>query len=475
MLYAFLEWLNAKVSGGIPGFGVFKYLSFRSALAIITSLVVAIVFGKRIITYLKARLIGETIRKDGPESHKLKAGTPTMGGIIIFAAVMIPTLLWANLTNAYVLLILLATAWMFVIGFADDYIKVFKKNKAGLAGRFKIMGQVGLGLIVGLTMVFHSDFKGPQGRINDNGTLVVNDYLAGKGFLKGDRLLTIDGQRFDTTASTAGHTYIIERMVTENGFSRTEQKAITVADLEVIDVWNALHGKRESSFETKTNVPFLKNYVFNYSKIAFWEKAEGGMAGKLLYVLICIFIVTAVSNGVNLTDGLDGLAAGTTAIAAVALAIFAYVSGNVIFAEYLNISYIPKAAELTIYCGALIGACVGFLWYNTYPAQVFMGDTGSLMLGGAVGVLAMMVKKELLIPIFCGVFLVESLSVIVQVGYFKYTKRRSATGEGKRLLLMAPIHHHFEKKGLHETKIVVRFWIVSIMLLIMAFVTLKLR
>lgn len=290
-----------------------------------------------------------------------------MGGIIIFAAVMIPTLLWANLTNAYVLLILLATAWMFVIGLAEAALKVFKKNKAGLAGRFKIMGQVGLGLIVGLTMVFHSDFKGPQGRINDNGTLVVNDYLAGKGFLKGDRFFTIDGQRFDTTASTAGHTYIIERMVTENGFSRTEQKAIAIADVEVIDVWNALHGKRESSFETKTNVPFLKNYVFNYSKIAFWEKAEGGMAGKLLYVLICIFIVTAVSNGVNLTDGLDGLAASTTAIAAVALAIFAYVSGNVIFAEYLNISYIPKAAELTIYCGALIGACVGFLWYNTYP------------------------------------------------------------------------------------------------------------
>jgi phospho-N-acetylmuramoyl-pentapeptide-transferase len=475
MLYAFLEWLNAKVSGGIPGFGVFKYLSFRSALAIITSLFVAVVFGKRIIAYLRARLIGETIRKDGPDSHKLKAGTPTMGGIIIFAAVMIPTLLWANLSNAYVLLILLSTAWMFVIGFADDYIKVFKKNKAGLAGRFKIMGQVGLGLIVGLTMVFHSDFKGPQGRINENGTLVVNDYLESKGFEKGDRLLTIDGQRYDTSASTAGRSYIVERMVTTDGFSRTEQKNIAVADNEVIDVWNALHGKRESSFETKTNVPFFKMYVFNYSRLAFWEDEENGLAGKLIYVLICIFIVTAVSNGVNLTEGLDGLAAGTTAITAVALAIFAYVSGNIIFSEYLNISYIPKAAELTIYCGALIGACVGFLWYNTYPAQVFMGDTGSLMLGGAVGVLAMMVKKELLIPIMCGVFLLESLSVIMQVTYFKYTKRRSPVGEGKRLFLMAPIHHHFEKKGLHETKIVVRFWIVSVMLMVMAFVTLKLR
>lgn len=475
MLYAFLEWLNGMVDGGIPGFGVFKYLSFRSALAIITSLVVAIVFGKRIISYLRARLIGETIRKDGPESHKLKAGTPTMGGIIIFAAVMVPTLLWGNLSNAYVLLILLATAWMFVIGFADDYIKVFKKNKAGLAGRFKILGQVGLGLIVGLTMVFHSDFKGPQGRINENGTLVVNDYLASKGFLKGDRLLTIDGVRYDTATATAGHSYMVERSEMEAGFTRTVTHSITVADEEVYDVWSALHGKRESSFETKTNVPFFKGYVFNYGKLAFWEKEEGGMAGKLLYVLICIFIVTAVSNGVNLTDGLDGLAAGTTAVAAVVLFIFAYVSGNVIFAEYLNISYIPKAAELTIFCGALIGACVGFLWYNTYPAQVFMGDTGSLMLGGAVGVLAMMVKKELLIPIFCGVFLVESLSVIAQVTYFKYTKKRSPVGEGKRIFLMAPLHHHFEKKGLHETKIVVRFWIVAIMLAIMAFVTLKLR
>jgi phospho-N-acetylmuramoyl-pentapeptide-transferase len=471
MLYAFLEWLNQQV-GGIPGFGVFKYLSFRSALAIITSLIVAIVLGKRIIAYLKAKLIGETIRKDGPESHKLKAGTPTMGGIIIFAAVMIPTLLWANLSNAYVLLILLATAWMFVIGFADDYIKVFKKNKAGLAGKFKIMGQVGLGLIVGLTMVFHSDFKGPQGRINDNGSLVVNEYLESQGFKKGDRLLQIDGQRFDTAFSTAGQVYVVERIVTEAGFSKTEQHAISIADEKVIDVWNAFHGKRESNFETKTNIPFLKNYVFNYSKIAFWE-ADGGIAGKLIYVLICIFIVTAVSNGVNLTDGLDGLAAGTTAIAAVTLTIFAYVSGNVIFSEYLNISYIPQASELTIYCGALIGACVGFLWYNTYPAQVFMGDTGSLMLGGAVGVLAMMVKKELLIPIFAGVFLLESLSVIIQVAYFKYTKKRF--GEGRRLFLMAPIHHHFEKKGLHETKIVVRFWIVAIMLAVMAFVTLKLR
>ncbi len=471
MLYAFLEWLNQQV-GGIPGFGVFKYLSFRSALAIITSLLVAIVLGKRIIAYLQSKLIGETIRKDGPESHKLKAGTPTMGGIIIFAAVMIPTLLWANLSNAYVLLILLATAWMFVIGFADDYIKVFKKNKAGLAGRFKILGQVGLGLIVGLTMVFHGDFKGPTGEIKDNGVLVLTDYLESQGFKRGDRLVEVDGMRYDSTASTAGHTYLVERMITEDGLPHLEQRSIECADDKVEKVWAALHGVREGSFETKTNVPFLKKYVFNYSNIAFWEE-DGGIAGKLVYVLICIFIVTAVSNGVNLTDGLDGLAAGTTAIAAVGLTIFAYVSGNVIFSQYLNISYIPQASELTIYSAALIGACVGFLWYNTYPAQVFMGDTGSLMLGGAVGVLSMMVKKELLIPIFCGIFLLESLSVILQVGYFKYTKKRA--GEGKRLFLMAPIHHHFEKKGLHETKIVVRFWILAIMLVVMAFVTLKLR
>jgi phospho-N-acetylmuramoyl-pentapeptide-transferase len=265
---------------------------------------------------------------------------------------------------------------------------------------------------------------------------------------------------------------VVERFRGGGGYIHPEQVTITVPEAEKQQVWEAMHGTPEKSFETKTNVPFFKNYVFNYSKIAFWE-GDGGIGGKLVYILICIFIVTAVSNGVNLTDGLDGLAAGTTAIAAVALAVFAYVSGNVIFSEYLNISYIPKAAELTIFCAALIGACVGFLWYNTYPAQVFMGDTGSLMLGGIVGVLAMMVKKELLIPIFCGVFLVESLSVIVQVSYFKYTKRKY--GEGRRILKMAPLHHHFEKGGMHETKIVVRFWIVAVALTILAFVTLKLR
>lgn len=471
MLYAFFEWLNTEF--GVPGFGVFKYLSFRSAMAIIFSLIISVLIGKKIIAYLKSKLIGETIRKDGPESHKIKAGTPTMGGIIIFAAIMIPTILWGDLTNAYVLLILLATAWMFVIGFMDDYIKVFRKKKAGLAGKFKIMGQVGLGLIVGLTMVFHPDFKGPQGRINTNGTLVVNEFLAEKGFQKGDRLLQIDGVRYDTSNGySAGRQYTIERLIEYPGYVQTEQRTVVVPENEVVDVWSALHGPRESNFETKTNVPFFKNYVFNYANLAFWEE-DGGIMGKLLYVLICIFIVTAVSNGVNLTDGLDGLAGGTTAIAAVVLAIFAWVSGNVIFADYLNISYIPNAAELTIYCAALIGGCVGFLWYNTYPAQVFMGDTGSLMLGGAVGVLAMMVKKELLIPIFCGVFLVESISVILQVSWFKYTKRKY--GEGKRIFLMAPLHHHYEKRGLHETKIVVRFWIVAVMLAVLAFVTLKLR
>lgn len=472
MLYSFFEWLN-ETAGGIPGFGVFKYLSFRSAMAIIFSLIISVVLGKRIIRFLQSRLIGETIRTDGPASHASKAGTPTMGGIIIFAAIMIPTLLWGNMSNAYVLLILLATFWMFLIGFADDYIKVFRKNKKGLRGKFKIMGQVGLGLIVGTTMVFHPDFKGPQGRINDSGTLVVNEYLASQGFEKGDRLVEVDGVSYDTmTTFAAGENYLVERIVEANGVRRTQTVNVRVSDPELAGVWDALHGKRESNFETKTNVPFFKNYVFNYSKLAFWEE-DGGLIGKMIYILICIFIVTAVSNGVNLTDGLDGLAAGTTAIAAVVLAIFCYVSGNVIFSDYLNISYIPNAAELTIYCAALIGGCVGFLWYNTHPAQVFMGDTGSLMLGGAIGVLAMMVKKELLIPIFCGIFLIESLSVIMQVAYFRYTKKKY--GEGKRIFLMAPLHHHYEKKGMHEIKIVVRFWIVAVMLAILAFVTLKLR
>ncbi|MEM0999356.1 MAG: phospho-N-acetylmuramoyl-pentapeptide-transferase [Bacteroidota bacterium] len=471
MLYAFFEWLNQQV-GDIPGFGVFKYLSFRSALAIITSLIISILIGKRIIGYLRSRLIGETIRKDGPASHQLKAGTPTMGGIIIFAAIMIPTLLWGDLSNAYVLLILLATAWMFVIGFADDYIKVFRKNKAGLAGKFKILGQVGLGLIVGFTMVLHPDFQGPSGRINSDGTVILNQVLAEQGFKKGDRLIQVDGVPYGEKNIAAGTDYVVERLTENEGLLATSRVTISVGEANKMRVWNAFTGLRESHFETKTNVPFFKNYVFNYANLAFWEE-DGGIAGKLIYVIICIFIVTAVSNGTNLTDGLDGLAAGTTAIAAVVLFIFAYVSGNVIFADYLNISYIPNAAELTIFGAALVGACVGFLWYNTYPAQVFMGDTGSLMLGGAVGVMAMMVKKELLIPIFCGIFLVESLSVILQVSYFKYTKRR--LGEGKRIFRMAPLHHHYEKKGLHETKIVARFWIVAAMLAVLAFVTLKLR
>jgi len=473
MLYSFFEWLN-DAAGDLPGFGVFKYLSFRAAMAIIFSLIISLLIGKRIINYLRSKLIGETIRKEGPESHKKKAGTPTMGGIIIFLAIMIPTLLWGDLGNAYVLLILLATAWMFLIGFADDYIKVFRKNKAGLKGKFKIVGQVGLGCIVGFTMVFHPDFSGPEGRINDNGTLVVNEYLESVGFEKGDRLIAVDGKAYDTlTTFATAQTYQVERRVQDAaGIVRTLPFTIEVPEAQLAPVWEALNGQRDPSFETKTNVPFFKSYVFNYSRLAFWEE-DGGIVGKLIYVLIVIFIVTAVSNGVNLTDGLDGLAAGTTAVAAVVLLIFAYVSGNVIFSDYLNISYIPNAAELTIYCAALIGACVGFLWYNTHPAQVFMGDTGSLMLGGAIGVLAMMVKKELLIPIFCGIFLIESLSVIVQVSYFKYTKRKY--GEGRRIFKMAPLHHHYEKKGMHEIKIVVRFWIVAILLAVLAFITLKLR
>ncbi|MCL4122105.1 UNVERIFIED_CONTAM: hypothetical protein GTU68_024520 [Idotea baltica] len=370
MLYYLLDWINDLYD--LPGFGVFQYLTFRAILSIIFSLIISLLIGRKIIDLLRKNLIGEVVRDNavGPD-HASKAGTPTMGGLIIIAAVVIPTLLWGDIKNGYVWLILLGTIWMGTIGFVDDYIKVFKKDKAGLKGKFKIVGQVTLGLIVALTMLFHPDYK---------------------------------------------------------------------------------------SFIYITDFPFFKDYVFDYSKV---------------FLLIVIFIITAVSNGVNLTDGIDGLAAGTTAIVGAALGVFAYLSGNYVFSDYLNISYIPLSAELIVYAGAMVGGCLGFLWYNGYPAQVFMGDTGSLALGGAVGILALMVKKELLIPIFCGVFLAETLSVMLQVSYFKYTKKKY--GEGKRIFLMAPLHHHYEKKGLHEAKITNRFFIVAILMVLVAFATLKLR
>lgn len=474
MLYALLEWLN-NTFGDIPGLGVVKYISFRSAMAIFFSLIISVYIGKKIINLLRKKLIGESIRKEGPESHKSKAGTPTMGGLIIMAAILIPTLLWGDLSNAYVVLICVATLWMGIIGFVDDYIKVFRKNKGGLKGKFKIVGQVGLGLIVGITMAFHPDFSGPKGRVAKDGTIMVNDFLAEKGFVPGDKILSVEntGWSIDTTFGPAS-TFIVARGEYDHlGHSHQSEERINIRDEDKMGVHEALFGKRFKGFQTKTNVPFLKGYAFDYSKIAFWEEEDGGIWGKIIYILIVIFIVTAVSNGVNLTDGLDGLAAGTSAIAAATLAVFAWVSGNVIFSEYLNIYYIPMSAELVIFCAALVGACVGFLWYNTHPAQVFMGDTGSLMLGGAIGVLAMMIKKELLLPLICGVFFVESLSVILQVTWFKYTKKRY--GEGRRILKMAPLHHHYELKGLHEAKITARFWIVAAMLCVLAFVTLKLR
>jgi phospho-N-acetylmuramoyl-pentapeptide-transferase len=386
MLYYLFEYLNQAYD--LPGSSLFKYLTFRASVAAIMGLAIAILFGRRVILFLKSRQIGETIRELGPASHKAKSGTPTMGGVIILAAIVIPTLLLAKLHSGYVLLALIATVWMGLIGFLDDYIKIFKKNKSGLPGKFKIVAQVLLGLLAGLIMTFHPDFAGA-----------------------------------------------------------------------------------DPTFLTSTNLPFVKDYELDYSRIAFWS--DDPIWGRIIYVGIVIFIITAVSNGVNLTDGLDGLAAGTTAIVAVALGIFAYVSGNVVFAKYLNITYLPNSGETVVFVAALIAACVGFLWYNTYPAQVFMGDTGSLALGGAVGMVALMVKKELLLPLLCGVFFVESLSVILQVAYFKYTKRKY--GEGRRIFRMAPLHHHYEKMGHHETKIVVRFWIVTLILVILSFATLKIR
>jgi len=389
MLYYLFDWLDEAYD--LPGAGVFQYITFRAVMAAVTSLFISLVMGKRLIAYLRSRLIGETIRNLGPESHKKKAGTPTMGGLIIIAAIALPTLLWGKLHNAYVFLILLATLWMGLVGFIDDYIKVVKKNKSGLRGKFKIVGQVVLGTIVGAVMMFHPDF----------------------------------------------HT-------------------------------------ADPGFATTTNIPFLKDYLFDYSQLAFWETSpEGGLSAKLIYILIAIFIVTAVSNGVNITDGLDGLAAGTTGIVATFMGLLAYVSGNINFAEYLNIAFIPKSGELLVFAAALIGACIGFLWYNAHPAQVFMGDTGSLALGGALGVMALMIKVELLLPLICGIFFVESLSVILQVSWFKYTKRKY--GAGRRIFRMAPLHHHYELGGLHESKIVTRFWIVTILLVIIAFATLKLR
>jgi phospho-N-acetylmuramoyl-pentapeptide-transferase len=418
MLYYLFRYLDKL---DVPGAGVFNYISFRSAAAIITSLLISLLIGKRIISYLQRRQIGETIRDLDLEGQYRKEGTPSMGGIIIIASIIIPALLFSRLDNVYVILMLITTVWLGFIGFMDDYIKIFKKNKEGLAGRFKVIGQVSLGLIVALTL-----------------------------FLSNDVVVRVDVTAPRTT-SLASH-----------DMSQSEPEMILPQSTPV------------NIKSTKTTIPFVKDNEFDYSWLVPFAKGETRqLLGWIVFVVVVIFIVVSVSNGVNLTDGLDGLATGTSSVAGVTLGVLAYVSGNIIYADYLNIMYIPNIGELVIFVSAFTGATIGFLWYNSYPAQVFMGDTGSLTLGGIIAVLAIIIRKELLIPILCGIFLVENLSVVLQVSWFKRTKR--LYGEGRRIFLMAPLHHHYQKKGYPEPKIVTRFWIVAIILAVFSVVTLKMR
>ena len=414
MLYYLFDYLDSM---NFPGAGLFQFISFRAAMALITSLIVSIFFGKKIINLLRRQQIGETVRDLGLAGQVEKSGTPTMGGLIILGAILIPTILFAKLHNIYVITMIVATIWLGVIGFLDDYIKVFRKNKEGLAGKSKIVGQIGVGLIVGCMLYFSKDVTVHK-RVQEN-------YV-----LQGD-----------------------EQFVTHEHQNGKDEnyKWIKTDDMT-------------------TTIPFMKGNEFNYN----WLMGDSNKSyGWLLFIPIVIFIVIAVSNGANMTDGLDGLATGTSAIIGLALAVLAYVSSNAFFADYLNVMYIPLAEELVIFIAAFVGACVGFLWYNSYPAQVFMGDTGSLAIGGIIAVFAIAIRKELLIPVLCGVFLIENLSVIMQVGYFKFTKKRF--GVGKRIFLMAPLHHHYQKTGLHEAKIVSRFWIISVFLAVITIVTLKLR
>lgn len=416
MLYYLFDFLESHYH--LPGAGVFQYISFRAAASIITSLIISMLIGKKVIQFLQLKQVGEIVRDLDLAGQVAKQGTPTMGGIIILSSIVIPTLLFAQLNNVYVILMLVSTVWLGLIGFADDYIKVFKKDKEGLAGRFKIMGQIGIGIIVGCTLYFNDD-------------VAIKDRL-----IRG-------GETVETVI---------------------DGKTVELQRTPVYD---------EAKHSLVTTIPFVKDNEFDYSSLLFFLGEKAKDWGWLIFIPIVIFIVTAVSNGANLTDGLDGLATGTSAIAGVTLGILAYVSGNIIFADYLNIMYIPGSGELVVYIAAFVGACVGFLWYNQYPAQVFMGDTGSLALGGIIAVFALAIRKELLIPILCGIFLMENLSVVMQVSYFKYTKKKF--GEGRRIFLMSPLHHHYQKKGMHEAKIVGRFWIVGIMLAVITVVTLKLR
>ncbi|MGO1585552.1 phospho-N-acetylmuramoyl-pentapeptide-transferase [Mesonia sp.] len=409
MLYYLFEFLEKNYD--VPGAQLFQYISFRASMAIILSLSISTIFGKKIINYLLKKQVGESVRELGLEGQQEKAGTPTMGGLIIIFSTLIPVLLFSKLDNIYVILLIVTTLWMGAIGFLDDYIKTFKKNKEGLQGKFKVIGQVGLGIIVGATMYFHPD-------------ITIKEHVK---------------------ADPQAQEQLIEKDISQN--------------------------KEEKS--TKTTIPFVKGNEFDYANLISWINPSYAKYAWIIFIPIVIFIVTAVSNGANLTDGIDGLAAGSSAIIVLTLGLFAWVSGNIIFSDYLNVMNIPNSGEMTIFITAFAGALVGFLWYNTFPAQVFMGDTGSLTIGGIIAVLAIATRKELLIPLLCGIFFMENLSVVMQVGWFKYTKKK--TGIGKRIFLMSPLHHHYQKKGQHESKIVVRFWIIGILLAIITIITLKLR
>ena len=404
MFYFLFEYLENQFQ--LTGASLFQYISFRSSLAFVCSLFFSIIFGKKIINFLKKKQIGETIRDLGLNGQNEKNGTPTMGGFIIIFSTIIPVLLFSNFTNIYIIILLFTTVWLGLIGFLDDYIKIFRKNKKGLKGKFKIIGQVSLGLIVGLTLFFH-----PEVTLKSQNNLDSN---------------------------------IISQVINNDEFK-----------------------------STKTTVPFLKDNEFDYSFFSSLTSTESKSISAIVFVFFVILIITSVSNGANLTDGVDGLAAGSSVIITITLGVFAWVSGNIIFSDYLNIMYIPRVGEVVIFISSFIGGLIGFLWYNTFPAQVFMGDTGSLTIGGIIAVLAVIVRKELLLPLICGVFLIETLSVIIQVTFFKYTKRKK--GIGQRIFLMSPIHHHYQKSGLHESKIAVRFWIIGILLAILSLITLKLR
>ena len=422
MFYYLFHYLNQHFN--FPGAGVFQYISFRAALALLSSLIITMVFGKRIINYIRKKQIGETIRELGLEGQNEKAGTPTMGGLIILAAIIIPTLLFSKVFNVYIVLMLISTIWLGTIGFLDDYIKVFKKNKEGLQGKFKVVGQIGIGLLVGAVFYFHPD-------------VVIKERV---------------------TANQQSAYSFDEAISTKKDLALPKYAATPIKTL-------------------KTTIPFVKNNEFDYTTILSFLGDNAVKYGWLVFIPIVILIVTAVSNGANITDGIDGLAAGTSAIIGTTLGILAYVSGNTVFADYLNIMYIPNTGELVVFMAAFVGACVGFLWYNAYPAQVFMGDTGSLAIGGIIAVFAIAIRKELLIPILCGVFLIENLSVIMQVFYFKYQKKKNGLefAKANRLFKMAPLHHHYQKSGFHESKIVMRFFIIGIMLAALTIVTLKLR